>query len=119
MDVSLVSCGVSALELSSSPLTRGRINNTDQVDNSSSPKTRRSIQSNPNFDNNHKTNQRNTYNSFADIMADAYALPSLYIAPPDAKRPALKKYGDVRPDFRTNDPNLSTPSAKLNSRNSF
>ena len=53
------------------------------------------------------------------MMADAYAFPSLYIAPPDANRPALKKYGDVRPDFRTNDPNLSTPSAKLNSRNSF
>jgi hypothetical protein len=60
-----------------------------------------------------------TYNSGDFIIADAYAVPSLNKAAPDANKPALKKYGDVLPLFKVNDPNFSTPSAKLNSRKSF
>jgi hypothetical protein len=68
-----------------------------------------------------KTGQQdiNTYNSLLWNMLAAYALPSFHKLAPDANKPALKKYGDVLPLFRTNEPNFRTPCCKLNSRNSF
>lgn len=60
-----------------------------------------------------------TYKSDDAIMADAYDFPNRNRAPPVAKRPALKKYGDVLPLLSTKEPNLRTPCDKLNSKNSF
>merc|ERR1719464_326384 len=66
-----------------------------------------------------KTTPLPSTNSDELMIADAYAVPSLNKAAPDANKPALKKYGDVLPLFKRNEPNFNTFCAKLNSKNSF
>mmetsp|Transcript_36137 Transcript_36137/g.108147 ORF Transcript_36137/g.108147 Transcript_36137/m.108147 type:complete len:132 (-) Transcript_36137:475-870(-) len=112
--------GQHTCKFSSSPLSRGgRINNTDQV-----------VAHHPLLEHNSQMSKMiqppktpkktfNTHSSADAIIAAAYAFPSLCNAAPLENKPALKKYGEVRPDLRTNDPNFRTPSARLNSKNSF